>query len=366
MKAVRYHGLRDIRVEDVPAPGQPGPGQVLVAPRLCGICGTDLHEYIAGPIVTFPDGHRLTGAGLPQIFGHEFSAEVLAVGAGVRSVVPGQRVVAMPHVYCFDCFYCRRGLNFLCERFASVGLSWPWGGMAEQAILDEYQVYPLPDSLSDEQGALVEPAAVALYAVDRAELRAGESVLITGGGPIGGLAALCAIAAGANAVYLSEPNPHRAAQAAALGLTRVFDPREDDVATELRELHEGVGVDVAIECSGQEAGLRTCCDAVRRQGRVIQTGLFVRPATVEPEQWTFKDLTIEATWCNPAWYMARVAGMVAAGTLPVERIVTSTIAPDDVVARGFEALVDPERGELKVLVRAGSEFGMTEGPVDHE
>src|SRR4051794_17429180 len=213
MRAVRFHDRRDIRVDDVAEPVEPVGHEVLLRPRTCGICGTDLHEYVAGPIVTPTTPHPLTGAQNPQILGHEFSADVLDVGPDVRTVKAGDRVAIMPLAYCGQCFYCLRGLNHLCERMGCVGLSWAWGGMGELATVLEYQVAVIPDGLTYEQGALIEPAAVAVYGVERGRVRPGDHVLVTGGGPIGALAVLAARAAGAASVYLSEPNPERRAHA---------------------------------------------------------------------------------------------------------------------------------------------------------
>ena len=214
MRALRFHAARDLRIEDVAEPGPPGPTQVTVAPRWCGICGTDLHEYTSGPIVTPSEPHALTGATLPQILGHEFSAEVVAIGSAVNRVEVGDRIAVMPLIYCGRCDYCRRGLQHLCVTMACTGLSADWGGVADLANLEEYQVFRIPDSVSDEQGALIEPCAVAAYGVSRGPVRPGDSVLIAGGGPIGAFAALCAAAAGAGAVYMTEPNdiPARAGE----------------------------------------------------------------------------------------------------------------------------------------------------------
>src|SRR5947209_15612382 len=164
MRAVVYHGARDVRVEEIPEPdGALRPEEVLLAPRWCGICGTDLHEYAAGPIVIPSDPHPLTGAALPQILGHEFSAEVVEVGREVETVRRGDRVAVMPLVFCGECYYCRRGVKHLCTKMGCTGLSWAWGGLGDLAVVPDYQVVRLPDAVSDLQGALVEPAAVACY-----------------------------------------------------------------------------------------------------------------------------------------------------------------------------------------------------------
>lgn len=350
MRAARYHKARDIRVEDVPEPSGLRPRQLLVRPRLCGICGTDLHEYIAGPIVTPTEPHPLTGASNPQILGHEFSAEVLEVGADVRSARPGDRVAIMPLIFCGRCYFCLRGLNHLCSQMACVGLSWDWGGLGELAVVREYQVAVLPEELTDEQGALIEPAAVAEYGVRRGGVTPGDTVLITGAGPIGALAVLAAQAAGAGAVYLSEPNPERRRAAAGLGATMILDPTGTSVPGQLKDLSDGIGVDVAIECAGNARALDDCVMSTRRAGTVVQTGLHIGPAEVHPMEWAQNDLTIIGTWCYRVYDWQRIGALIRCGAFPVEKVVTARIGLDRIVPDGFEVLIDPSGNALKVLV----------------
>lgn len=350
MRAVRYHAARDVRVEQVSEPDGLGAHELLVRPRYCGICGTDLHEYVAGPIVTPVEPHPLTGAQNPQILGHEFAADVLEVGTSVTVARPGDRVAIMPLIFCGQCYFCLRGLNHLCTQMACVGLSWAWGGLGELAVVAEYQVAVLPDALSYEQGALIEPAAVAEYGVQRGGVRPGDSVLVAGAGPIGALAVLAAQAAGAGAVYVSEPNVVRAAAAEHIGATAIFNPTETSVPGELRERTRGIGVDVAIECAGNARALSDCVAATRRAGTVVQTGLHVGPAEVEPMIWSQNDLTIVGTWCYRVYDWQRIAALIQSGAFPVERVITSKIELEATVGRGIEALIDPDGSQLKILV----------------
>ena len=214
-KAAVFHAAQDVRVEEVAAPDGPGPHDVLLRPLWCGICGTDLHEYAMGPIVIPAQPHALNGSQLPQVLGHEFSGEIVAVGNEVTSLEVGQRVSVMPLLYCGQCYYCRRGLNHLCQSMACVGLSYDWGGISELAVVPASHVSVLPDEVSDLQGALVEPGAVAAYGVDTAGVSPGDTVLVTGAGPIGALAALYSAAAGAR-VFVSEVNPDAPTSRAAL------------------------------------------------------------------------------------------------------------------------------------------------------
>ena len=349
MRALRFHNARDLRIEDVSEPQGPGPREVVVRSASCGICGTDLHEYVAGPIVTPVEPHPLTGATNPQILGHEFAGDVVETGSDVTSVREGDRVAIMPLAYCGRCAYCRRGLQHLCATMACVGLSHSWGGMGQIATVDEYQIVRLPDAVTYEQGALIEPTAVAAYGVERAGVSPGDRVLVTGAGPIGALAALCARAAGASEVYVSEPNPARRARAEALDVAVVIDPTSVDVPEYLRERSDGLGVDAVIECSGHPNGLTTGIHSLRKRGTLAQTGLFVGEASVEPMLWALNDLSIVGTWCYWVYDFDRVAAQIAAGDLPVERVVTSHVGLDD-APDAFERLASGAADEIKVLI----------------
>ena len=236
---------------------------------------------------------------LPQILGHEFSAEVVEIGRNVRRVRKGDRISIQPLVMPLDDYYSRRGLNHLSPSMGCIGLSWAWGGMSQLAVINDYNANLIPDNVTDEQGALVEPTAVALYSVDRSKVTGGSTVLVTGAGPIGALVVLICNAVGASKIFVSEPNANRRKHIENLGVAAaVLDPKSVNVVEYIREnTEEGVGVDAAIECSGFEAALNTCVEAVRNHGTVVQTGLHVKKALVDPALWALKDITIEATWC---------------------------------------------------------------------
>ncbi|MFI7610939.1 2,3-butanediol dehydrogenase [Nonomuraea terrae] len=354
MRAARYYGQHDIRVEQVAEPQVKEPDDVLVEVAYCGICGTDLHEYSVGPIVTPVAPHPLTGATLPQILGHEFSARVAAVGAAVRDVAVGDRVSIMPAIVCGRCRYCRRGQGHLCVRFACTGLSAETGGLAEYALVKEYQVAKLPDEVSDVEGAVIEPAAVAAYGVERAGVTGGDIVLVAGAGPIGILSAMYARAVGASTVIISEPNKNRSALAASLDIGPVVDPATGELDELVAELTDGDGVDLAVECSGSTPGLASCVRQTRKRASIVQTGLHTQPATLDAMALSEKDLTLYGSWCWRMTDWPRIIRMVASGAYPVGKAVTAQISLDDVVTKGFDTLVDPQGDQLKVLVRSGS------------
>lgn len=351
MRAARFHGRGDIRIEDLPTPSVHTSDDVLVEVLFCGICGTDLHEYVAGPIVTATTPHPLTGVTLPQVLGHEFSARVVQIGSDVTDVGVGDRVAIMPAIVCGRCYYCRRGLGHLCVRFACTGLSAETGGLAQYAVLKDYQLAVLPDSVTDVEGAVVEPASVAAHGVDRAGVHGGDVVLVTGAGPIGVLSAMYARAIGASTVVIAEPNPNRAALAAAMDIGPVIDPTDAGFASVLDDLTQGLGVDVAIESSGSSSGLATCITHTRALGSIVQTGLHTKPASLDAMTLAAKELSLIGTWCYLITDWPRVIRLIASGRYPVAKAVTAQISLESVVPKGFDILVSPRGDQLKVLVQ---------------
>ncbi|ACB95835.1 2,3-butanediol dehydrogenase [Beijerinckia indica] len=354
MKALRFHAAKDLRIEDIPAPPPtPGPGEVLVKNRFCGICGTDLHEYVSGPIFIPVEPHPFTKVSGPQILGHEFGGEVVAVGPGVTSAKPGDRVSIQPLLMPRSGdYFSDRGLFHLSPVLALVGLSWQWGGMAEYALVNDYNIHVIPNEMTDEEAALVEPTAVAVYACDRGGVTAGSSVLVTGAGPIGMLTLLAARAAGATQLFLSDLNETRL-QIAKFILPDVItlNPKKDNVGDRVREESEGkVGCDVAIECVGNEHALKACADAVRKQGVVVQTGLHPGENPLNWFNVTFKDIDIRGSWAYPTHYWPRVSRLIASKQLPAQKVVTKRIKLDQAVKEGFDALLDPAGQQLKILI----------------
>jgi (R,R)-butanediol dehydrogenase / meso-butanediol dehydrogenase / diacetyl reductase len=167
VRALRWHGRADVRLDDVPAPGEPGPGEVLLAVAWCGIFGTDIEEYRHGPVFIPVGGpNPLTGRAAPLTLGHEFSGTVVAVGAGVEAPRPGERVAVDTLIFCGACYWCRRHLVQLCDRLAALG-PMADGGLAESCLAPAYSCVPLPEGVGDEAGALAETLAVGVRALRR-------------------------------------------------------------------------------------------------------------------------------------------------------------------------------------------------------
>lgn len=352
MKAARYYGKHDLRIEETTAPPQPGHGEVLVAPTFCGICGTDLHEFESGPIFTPQKPNAYSGALLPQILGHEFAGRVVAIGPGVEAIKVNDRVSIQPQIGPRHDYYGQRNLCFLGPKASVVGLSWPWGGMGELALVKEYNCIPMPDYISDQEGALIEPAAVAVHAVDRSGLVPGGSILITGGGPIGALTVLAARAAGATRIILSEPNPNRRQKVADIAPGIVtLDPSEPDFQEKIHaHTEQGIGVDAAIECAGSPRALQSCIDAVRPQGTVVMVGLMGVPAEISPFDLIMRDITLRGSLNYPLNVWPRVFEMIHSGVFPVQKVVDAEISLDGVVTDGFKPLLDTSGTSMKILI----------------
>lgn len=353
MRAALWYGARDIRVEEVEQPS-PGNGEVKIKVHACGICGTDLHDYTSGPqVIPVETPHPLTGDKAPIIMGHEFAGEIVELGADVKSWKVGDRVSVMPLLNCGKCYYCLRGLNHLCADFGCTGLQWRWGGFADYCLAKEYQLNKLPDNVSYELGAVIEPAALSVYATDRGKVKLGDKVFIAGGGPTAVLTLMSAQAAGASAVYMSEVAQGRLDRLKLFGATEVFNSMECDVVTEVMQRTDGIGADVTIDCTGVEAAINDCLKIVRKRGTHVQSGLSVGNVSIDTFDLSFKDLTMIGLWCYNVYDFPKILALLAADKFQLEMFITKRIALEDIVTEGFECLTDPEKGgnELKIMVR---------------
>lgn len=344
MRAAVYHGQHDVRIEDVEEPS-PGPGEVLVKVAYNGICGSDLHEYYAGPLGIPTEPHPLTGASMPVIMGHEFGGWVAELGEGVDDLEIGTLVAVDPIHHCGTCGPCRRGAKNLCMTAAFHGLMAHGGGLSERTVVGRSMVHPMPDGLTTRHAALVEPMAVAFRAVRRAEVAAGQRVLILGAGPIGLGAYFAAKWAGAEPI-VSEPSPVRRAILEQLGAPHVLDPNEVDVVAAVHDLTGGEGVDASVDAVAHESTMTTGMTATRRGGNFVLVGIPHTPLPFNGIQLFMNEVTLRASNAYADDFQDTIDAM-AHGAYPLGDWV-STIALDDLIDDGFETL--REGGAMKILV----------------
>lgn len=349
MKAAVWYGKKDVRVMDVPEPPAPAAGQVKVKVHWCGICGSDLHEYLAGPIfIPATEPHPLTGSTAPLILGHEFAGEIVEVGPGVTNVKVGDRVAPDACQACWECYYCKRNLYNLCEKLAFTGLMTN-GAFAEYVNIPAYTLYKLPETVSYEAGALIEPMAVGIHAVRQAPVIQGDTVVILGAGTIGLVTLQAVRAAGASKIFVIEMAKARKEFAAKLGATAVFDPKEVDVVAKVREATGGLGADVSIECIGHEATGPLAVEVIRKGGKAVLVGIFERESSIN----FFNVVATEKQIIGSLAYSGEFAtaiDLLGDGRLNAEPLITGKIKIDDIVEKGFEELVNRKEENIKILV----------------
>lgn len=349
MKAAVWHGRRDIRLEDVPVPAQPDAGWVQIRVHWCGICGSDLHEYVAGPVfIPVDQEHPLTGLKGQCILGHEFCGEIVALGAGVEDFTVGERVAADACQHCGECRYCREGLYNICENLAFTGLM-NNGAFAEFVNVPANLLYRLPDNFPTEAGALIEPLAVGMHAVKKAGSLVGQTVVVVGAGTIGLCTIMCAKAAGAARVIALEMSSARKDKALEVGATRVLDPSECDAIAEIKALTGGYGADVSFECIGHKSTAQLALDVIRKAGKAVMVGIFE-----EPSQFNFFDIvSTEKQVIGALAYngeFADVIAFIADGRLEVQPLITGRIELDRILDDGFEELVNNKDRNVKIIV----------------
>lgn len=290
MKAVRFHGQRDIRLDTIEAP-QVAPGKVKIAPKFCGICGSDLHEYLGGAnLIPKPENpHPITMESCPLTLGHEFSGIVEEVGEGVESVKPGDRVCVQPIIYDGDCRSCVRGLVNCCDQNGFVGLSGWGGGLCETMVVPESCVKQLPDNVSLEEGALVEPLAVGWHAVDISPYKESDSVLILGAGPIGLAVVQVLIGRGCKNIIVTEVSSKRREFAKQFGAHHTIDPINEDVVARVEELTGGLGADVAFDAAGAQAALDTAFGALKARGTLVNIAVWEKRAGLAMNGLVFRE-----------------------------------------------------------------------------
>ncbi len=349
MRALQWHGARDVRLVAIETPIA-GPGEVRIAVAYCGICGSDLHEYADGPHAIPVDApHVLSGRAAPLTLGHEFCGTVVDVGPGVTEWRVGDRVAVEPEYRCSHCAYCRSGSYNLCVSMGFAGLMGD-GGMADFAVVPAYMLYRLPAAVSFVQAAVLEPAAVALHALRRGNLRLGESCAIFGLGPVGLLLVTLAKLQGATTIVAVDVSVERLTAAARLGATQVLNARELDAPSLRRAVRAAtgqLGADVSFEAAGLPETFESATDVVKKGGRVVMVGLMPRAGFD-----AFRAVNDELSFAASVGYRhvyEDLLRLVASGALDPASIVTKTVSLEHAVAEGFDALL-ADRTQIKILV----------------
>lgn len=346
MKAARWHAAKDIRVEETEIPTT-GAKQVKIEVQFAGICGSDLHEYTHGPmLIPVEKPYPLNGHQGTTTLGHEFAGIISEVGESVTHLKKGDRVVVEPLFKNPDSPFIANGEYNLSEPLGFVGLT-SNGGFAKYTVVEDYMVHKIPDSMSFEQGALVEPAAVAVYAVLQSGLKIGQSCVIFGAGPIGLLCVQAAIAAGATKVIVVDVADKRLEKAKEIGASFVINGKSENISQQIKEITNG-GADIFLDAAGVQATFDGGIASLKNGGTAVLVALFGKPVTHNAFDQVVREITIKGIIAYRNIF-PQVIDLIDSGRMPVEKLVTKKITLDNIVTEGFEVLVsNPE--QVKILI----------------
>lgn len=337
MKSAVFYGRCNLRIEERGIP-RPGPTEVLIQVKACGICGTDIHIYEGDKGAADVDP--------PTILGHEFSGIVAETGSDVQHFHKGDRVCIDPNRYCGCCDPCRDGQVHFCEDMTGYGTTVD-GGFAEYCVVEESQVYALGKDTTFEQGAMAEPVSCCLHGIDLCQITPGEQVVVIGGGMIGLLMLQLARLSGASKTALLEPVAKKREMGRRLGADICIDPLHEDVKEALSQAGM-TWIRTVIECAGLPATMEQAADLAGRKGKVMLFGLTRPDAQISLKPFTLfqKELTIMGSFINPCT-QRRALQLIDSGLIDVQSMICRTINLEELE----DVLRDPDlRAEGKYIV----------------
>lgn len=332
MRTAVLKGIQDIQLEDRPIP-EVSEGEVLIKVECCGICGSDVHAY---KNLLFPAG---------TVLGHEFSGTVAQIGPSVSTFAVGDRIVARPPGICGKCYWCKRGQLALCvEHFDNtLGLKIP-GGFAEYVVAKEFQAVPLPESVSFEEAAILEPLAVCIRGIRNSQLELGDDVVVIGAGPIGLITMMCAFKRGAARVFVVEKSQKRRDMALALGATNVLPPEK---VFELKK--ETDIIDLVYDCVGSSATLNMGVDLVRNGGQILILGATQEQATYNQTEVLVRAIDFKHSMGYFVDDFDTAVKCASVGMFPLKELVSDVYALER-IKDGFVKLMDTDAA-VKILIK---------------
>jgi L-idonate 5-dehydrogenase len=342
MDALVIHAAGDLRIEPCP-PAEPGPGQVRVRIRCGGICGSDLHYVQHG-------GFGTIRVQQPMVLGHEVSGCIEALGPDVTGLALGERIAVSPSRPCGTCRFCQMGLQNHCldMRYFGSAMRMPHvqGAFRQSLVIEGGQAHRLADGVSDAEGAMAEPLAVALHAVNRAGPLLGRKVLVTGCGPIGAMAVIAARRAGAGLVVATDVVAQPLAKVLKVGADAAFDVAEEPAALQRFGAEKGQ-FDVMIECSGNERALRAGFEVLRPRGVLVQLGLAGGELSLPLNVVVAKEFDLRGAFRFHEEFAVAV-DLLNAGLVDLKPLVSATLPFRD-AGRAFALAADRSQS-MKVLL----------------
>jgi (R,R)-butanediol dehydrogenase/meso-butanediol dehydrogenase/diacetyl reductase len=351
MLALRYHGNKDLRLEDIPDPS-PGPGEVRVRCRYTSICATDIEEWQYGPLwVQYGSPNPLSGRSAPLVMGHEISGVIDSVGQGVAGWSPGERVVVNNVRTCGSCFWCTRSQQAVCPNMAVAGLSAD-GGLAEYMTWPADMIVRLPDSIPDEAAPLTEPAMVGVHAARRSGVKPGDTVCVLGCGTVG-LMTVQAFAASGARVIAVDVRQKSLNMARDLSADVTIDAGTNDVSAALLELTDGIGPDIVVETAGAADTPVQAIEWCRRGGTVVLVGIYSATPRVNFNDIVGVEKTVIGSVASSPGDMKLTVDLIARGKIKTEPLVSSVIPLSRALEDGFERMIAPGKDVFRIVVQPG-------------
>jgi len=340
MKALLLSSYRHLELADLPTP-QPRSDEVLIRVAACGICGSDVHGYDGS------SGRRIP----PLVMGHEAAGTIESLGSAVRHFAPGDRVTFDSTVYCGECSNCRRGDINLCDRRQVLGVSCGdyrrAGAFAEFVAVPSRILHRLPEDLPFAEAAMLETVAVAIHAVNLAEISASTTALVIGAGTIGILTLQALRAAGCSRVLVTDVDAGRLEMARELGANDIL-LSDESLNNKLLELTDGEGVDIALEAVGRNETVAAAIDSVRKGGGVVLIGNITPNVNLPLQKVVSRQIRLQGSCASAGEYPQAIRWM-ASGAIRVKPLITA-VAPLEEGARWFERLYAREPHLLKVVL----------------
>jgi (R,R)-butanediol dehydrogenase/meso-butanediol dehydrogenase/diacetyl reductase len=336
MKAAYYSGNKSFTIKE-DQPKNPEAGDVRIKIAFCGICGTDMHVF---------HGDMDARVTTNRVIGHECSAVVDAIGAGVQGLEVGDPVVVRPLSHCGECAACKKGYIHVCQNLKFLGLDTE-GAMQEMWTLPAHTLHKLPADMRLDYAALIEPTAVACHDVARAKIKEGEDVLVIGGGPIGLLVAMVAKQAGGN-VVVSEVSDYRLEVAEKLGF-KTHNPLKVNVAEEIWKMTGDKGAEVVFEVSGSKPGIDTMTEAAAVRGRIVMVAIHGKKPEVDMFKFFWRELELLGARVYEAVDYEKAIELVVSGAIDCEALITDIQELED-ITKAFQAL-DGNATAMKSLIK---------------
>jgi (R,R)-butanediol dehydrogenase/meso-butanediol dehydrogenase/diacetyl reductase len=353
MQAIVYHGNKDIRLEEIPEP-VPGPGEVKLRITATSICATDIEEWQYGPLwVQHGSPNALTGKQTPLVLGHETAGMVAELGEGVDNVAVGDRVAINTVLTCGTCFWCMRGQQAVCPNMAVAGFMAD-GGLAEFMVWPADHLIPMPDSISDTEAPLLEPATVAVHGVRRSGVKPGDNVAIIGCGTVGLLTLQAFKAAGARviAVDIREQSLKLAKE---LGADEIVNSRDESAAAaRVLELTGGIGPDIVVETAGAKETPRMAIEWARRGGTALLVGIYSTKPEIDFNSVVGSEITVIGSVATSPGDLEATVELVGQGKINVKPLISAIVPLSRALEDGFEKMLDPNKEVFRIVIQPGS------------